>query len=302
MQRRPRPLRTLLLAVTLISTSGMVLTAQAEDGSTSSAALRQLHAEAAPTLRASSFGRPMRIESTETRGSLRGEVLFEIEQPLDRLAVTLEKPAAWCEILLLTPNVVSCGPVSKGDSKQLAVRLSRRFDQPVKDAYAATFDFTPLAHEPDYLHLVLAAGKGPVGTRDYRFDVEALAIDAKRSVLRMVYSYSYGLTARLATQAYLSTKGSDKIGFTTETGKDGKSRPVGGLRGSVERNAMRYALAIEVHAGQAADLPADTRFGRSLEQWLSAISRYPKQLGEDDVEAYRSAKRAQFAAARAPSP
>jgi hypothetical protein len=286
-----------LLATTLAGFSLVVQMAQADDAAPSAQSLRQLHTEAAPALRASAFGRPMRIESTESRGSLRGEVLVEIDQPLDRLAATLERPASWCEVLLLTPNVVACAPAGDGDAKQLAVRLSRRFDQSAKDAYAATFDFTPTARQPDYVHLLLTAKKGPVGTRDYRFDVEALALDAKRSVLRMVYSYSYGLTARLATQAYLSTKGSDKIGFSTEPGKDGKPEPIGGLRGSVERNAMRYALAIETHASQAPDSPAGTRFDESLDQWLAAIGRYPAQLAEDDVAAYRKAKQAQFKAA-----
>ena len=161
----------------------------------------------------------------------------------------------------------------------------------------ASFSFRVQADAPDYSYLVLAADKGPVGTRDYRFDVEALALDANRSVLRMVYAYSYGLTARLATQAYLSTKGSDKVGFSTETDKkSGTSHPVGGLRGSVERNAMRYYLAIEARAAQAPGGDAAARFDKTLDQWLGAIGRYPKQLAEDDAEAYRKTKRAQFAA------
>ncbi|TDU32138.1 hypothetical protein DFR24_1526 [Panacagrimonas perspica] len=296
MNRGPR-LTGILLATTLACFCLSAPVAQADEAAPSSQSLRQLYTDAAPALRASAFGRPMRIESTEARGSLRGEVLVEIDQPLDRLVATLERPASWCEVLLLTPNVVACAPVGDGDAKQLAVRLSRRFDQPAKEAYAATFDFRLTARQPDYVHLLLTAKKGPVGTRDYRFDVEALALDARRSVLRMVYSYSYGLTARLATQAYLSTKGSEKIGFSTEPGKDGKPRPVGGLRGSVERNAMRYALAIEAHSAQAPDRAASTRFDSSLDLWLTAIGRYAAQIGEDDVAAYRKEKQAQFKAA-----
>lgn len=290
-----------LVATALAGFCPLAPMALADEAAPSSQALRQFYADAAPALRSSAFGRPMRIESTESRGSLRGEVLVEIDQPLDRLAATLERPASWCEVLLLTPNVVACAPAGDGATKQLAVHLSRRFDQPVKDAYAATFDFRPMAHEPNYVHLLLTAKKGPVGTRDYRFDVEALAIDDKRSVLRMAYSYSYGLTARLATQAYMSTKGRDKIGFSTETGKDGKPVAVGGLRGSVERNAMRYALAIEAHAAQAPDGPAEARFEGSLDLWLAAIGRYSAQIGEDDVPAYRKAKQAQFTEAGLPA-
>lgn len=285
-------------ALMLALTSPRALAAPPEIAPVRSAAqLRATHAQAAAALAASPFGRPLTIESRESRGSLSGKVLVEIDQPLARVAATLKDPAAWCEVMLLTPNIVACRAGGSVDSQSLAVRLSRRFDQPVKDAYAATFSFHVQADTPDYAYLVLAADKGPVGTRDYRFDVEALSLDASRTVLRMVYAYSYGLTARLATQAYLSTKGSDKIGFSTETDKkSGERHPVGGLRGSVERNAMRYYLAIEARAAQASGGDAGSRFDRSLDQWIAAIGRYQKQLGEDDVEAYRKAKRAQFAA------
>lgn len=298
----PPPLtlpRLVLSAALLLAASTPSIAAQSETSQPahSAASLREAHAQSAAALAASPFGRPLKIESREAKGSLRGEVLVEIDQPLAKVSATLKDPAAWCEVMLLTPNIAACKLEGSGDSRALAVRLSKRFDQPAKDAYAATFSFQVQADTADYSYLTLAADKGPVGTRDYRFDVEALALDANRTVLRMVYAYAYGLTARLATQAYLSTTGSDKIGFSTETDKkSGKAQPVGGLRGSVERNAMRYYLAIEARAAQAPSGDATARFDKSLDQWIAAIGRYPKQLAEDDVEAYRKTKREQFAA------
>lgn len=264
----------------------------------SAEALRQAHADSAQALRTSPFGRPLLLDSGEHENVVRGEVLAVVEQPMERLGRTLADPASWCEVLLLTPNVAACSAQGQGASSMLAVRLSKRFDQAAKDAYAATFDFQVVAQRPDYTYITLTADKGPVGTRDHRFDVEVLALDAKRSVLRMVYAYSYGMTARLATQAYLSTTGSEKIGFTTESqGSTGDRVPVGGLRGSVERNAMRYYLAIEARAAQG-DAQPGARFERSLDEWLAAILRHPAQIGEDDPKAYRVAKLGQLQNAR----
>src|SRR3546814_16967541 len=61
-------------------------------------------------------------------------------------------------------------------------------------------------------------------------------------------SYGYGVAGRMAMQAYLATAGSAKVGFTV-TGKDGHGQPIhiGGMRGAIERNAMRYYLAIDTH-------------------------------------------------------
>jgi hypothetical protein len=59
--------------------------------------------------------------------------------------------------------------------------------------------------------------------------------------------------SQIAMQTYLSTSGADKVGFTSENGK-----LVGGTRGVMERNTMRYFLAIDAYldiarpaAGQA---------------------------------------------------
>jgi hypothetical protein len=49
-------------------------------------------------------------------------------------------------------------------------------------------------------------------------------------------------------EAYLTTRGRDKVGFTV-VGKAEDDGPeyIGGLRGAVERNAMRLYLAIDAY-------------------------------------------------------
>jgi hypothetical protein len=88
------------------------------------------------------------------------------------------------------------------------------------------------------------------------------------------------MTARLAMEAYLGTLGRDKVGFTVvRDASSGRAAPVQGLRGVVERNAMRYFLAIEAYVDSLAAPPAE-RLERRLAAWFDATERYPAQLHE----------------------
>ena len=73
--------------------------------------------------------------------------------------------------------------------------------------------------------------------------------------MHLSYSYDYGVAARVAMQGYLATIGRDKVGFSVVgTQADGQPVYIGGTRGVVERNTMRYYLAIEAYLG-ALSLP-----------------------------------------------
>ena len=109
--------------------------------------------------------------------------------------------------------------------------------------------------------------------------------------MHLSYSYGYGVAGRLAMQAYMATVGADKVGFSV-TGRDANGQPVyiGGVRGAIERNAMRYYLAIDAHlAAQAFSAPqqADKR----IQAWFNATERYPRQLREMDRSTYVAMKR-----------
>ena len=76
------------------------------------------------------------------------------------------------------------------------------------------------------------------------------------------------------------------------------------MRGLVERNTMRYYLAIEAFL-DAVSSPPQARLEQRLHDWFAATERYPRQLHELDEGAYlemkrRESKRQQKAAA-APS-
>jgi len=99
------------------------------------------------------------------------------------------------------------------------------------------------------------------------------------------------MAARLAMQTYLATIGRDKIGFSI-VGKDADGKPVfvDGVRGVVERNTMRYFLAIEAYLG-AYTAPASDQIEKRLRDWFAATERYTPQLHEMERADYLDMKR-----------
>jgi hypothetical protein len=81
-------------------------------------------------------------------------------------------------------------------------------------------------------------------------------------------------------KTYLATIGSDKVGFfSTPDPSAGETQYVGGVRDLVERNTMRYYLAIDAYLS-ALSGPADARLEKRLTGWFDATERYPRQLHE----------------------
>jgi hypothetical protein len=251
-------------------------------------ALHALYAASAERLRDSPFGRPLWIASAEVDGRLEGEIRAVVEHRFTEVEA-LAGPAPWCELLTLLPNIRQCRGAA--DDRQLTLWFARRFDEPPADTRPVRFDMRTRAVPGAHLEVLLQAPKGPLGTSDYRVELGAVPVDKQRVFLRMRYGYAYGLSARLAAEGYLATRGRDKVGFTV-VASDGAGAPqyIRGPRGAVERNAMRVYLAIDAYLDALRESVARRR-DRSLRTWLDAIGRYPRQLAEDDRSAYFEAKR-----------
>lgn len=290
-RRRIAPWRLPLLA--WLALCGALLAwpaAQAQDA----ASLRARHAALRETLANNAFGRPLHVESRQGSGELRGDIQAVIEQPYAIVGAALAPVGAWCDILMLHLNVKQCMASRSSAGETVHLSVGRKFDQPVADAYRFEFGYRVLAAQPDYLHVALQADEGPLGTSRYRIHVEVVAIDARRSVLHMSYSYAHGAVARMAMQSYLATAGRDKVGFSV-VGSDSSGRPVhvGGTRGVIERNTMRYYLAVEAYLGALA-VPAAQRQEKRLNDWHTGVERYPRQLRELEREDYLRMKRGEL--------
>lgn len=257
-------------------------------------ALRAKYTELREPLRSNVYRRPIMIESADQGDALKGDVYAVLNHPYETLNNSLRQPGDWCAILILPFNTKYCHPELTGGATTLAVRIGRRVDQPVNDAYRIDFALRPVASGADYLESRLTAGEGPVGTRDYRIKIKAIPLDAKRTFMHLSYAYAYSGMGRFAMQAYLSTVGANKVGFSV-TGKDGNGEPIyiGGVRGAIERNVMRYYLAIDAHLASLAAAPNE-QLDKRLQAWFDSSEHYARQLHEMDKPQYLAMKRGEF--------
>ena len=236
-------------------------------------ALRESYASVKDKLRNSGFGQPLHIDSAEQQERLAGVVYAALDHPFGVVSSSLKDPARWCDILILPFNTKYCHAVDRPDGPALLVRIGRRFDQPLERAFRLEFDFRNVAARGDYFETRLRAAEGPVGTHDYRIAVSAMPLEGGRTFLRLDYSYGVGAAGRLAMGMYLNTVGADKVGFTVEGRQpNGEPRLIGGVRGAVERNAMRYYLAIDAFLDSLAAPPAQ-QVERRIRNWFAAAAR-----------------------------
>ena len=277
--------RAVAAACLALSAAFLSTAASAQDAAT----LRARYAALQDKFANNQFGRPLVLESVETSGDLKGDVYAVVDYPFPMVQQGLQAADHWCDILILHLNVKRCR-VGGGAAKTLNLSVGRKFDQPIEDAYQLNFAYRVVAATNDYLQVLLTADEGPMSTKNYRIQVEAVPVDAKRSVIHMSYAYGYGFTAKVAMQTYLATIGSAKVGFTILDRKDGKPVYQAGVLGLLERNTMRYYLAIDAYLS-AYSLPAAEQFEKRIREWYASTERYAQQLHEMDEAEYLDMKR-----------
>ena len=287
-----RAFAALALVAALPAPAALAPADAASAASGAAAELRQRYVQVRERLEKSPYGRPLWLDSREMSRELQGDAYLVVSHPFARAQAALAPLGNWCDVLMLPFNTKHCEASGSGSTGKLSLYVGRKNDTPIDKAYRLDFDYTLAARTPDYLQLVLKAGDGPLGTRDYRIVLEATPIDDTRTFLHLSYSYGYGTMSKVAMQAYLATLGASKVGFTTDARAGDLVR---GMRGVMERNTMRYALAIEAYLASL-DAPREARVTRRLNDWFTATERYPKQLHEDiDRGQYLAMKQREFA-------
>ncbi len=271
----------------LIAASSAGLAAPPE--SPAAQTLRATHQRLSDRLEHSSFGRPVQIDSVETADGLQGDVYALVDHPLQEISSTLKGSTHWCEVLTLHINNRRCTVASGPQGRDMiTLYVVRRYDKPIDQAFELPFVYRVAGASPEHLSVELSAESGPLGTSNYRVKLEALALDEHKSFLHFSYSYDHNAMVRLGTMAYLATFGSDKVGFTV-IGKTPEGQPdyIRGLRGLVERNAMRYFLTLDAYLAA----PGADQSDRRQRRWFAAAEQYPRQLHEVDLDTYLALKR-----------
>ena len=248
------------------------------------------------------FNRPLVLTSLETPQQVSGEIYAVIDHPFKVVSNGLNNPDSWCDLMSLPMNTKYCRAQAAREGTVLKVSIGRKTAESLKDATRIEFKYAVMALTAQYLDIRLDAKDGPMGTSDYRIALRAVLLTSAvaapgtgaKTFIHLAYSYSVNLAARLAMQTYLATIGRNKVGFSQLGQKsDGTPRYVEGVRGVVERNTMRYYLAINSYLDTANE-PSPVALEKRLQSWFTASERYPLQLHELERGEYMTMKRDEF--------
>ncbi len=246
-----------------------------------------------PELRAGArseiVGLPLTISSQEGAETLSAEVEGSLSIPFEQVAPVLTDPSAWCDIVPLSYNIKACTWREEATGTVLSFYLGLKRYQAPEAATRCDYRFVVAEASRESLRVTLQADEGPLGIRDSRIVLDAAPSGAGTS-LRMVSSYRPSLRSQLLTDGYLATAGRQKVGFTVVDTGPGGPEYIGGIRGVVERNAMRYYLALRAYF-ETRRLPESERFEARLRAWLAQIEAYRRQLYELEKEEYLAVKR-----------
>jgi len=262
--------------------------------------LRDHFRQLAPSLGNTPFKRPLTLESSDDAGALQATLYAVLDQPFARTSEVFKSPTQWCGILMLHLYTRQCTVAAVSGSAgpltpEINVAMSRTHEQPLADADRLGFTYQLRTETAEALDVRLSADIGPYGTHDYRIALRAIPIEGgSKTFMQLSYGYSYGITARLALQAYLATFGRSKVGFTTiSQGAGNAPTYIGGTRGLIERNTMRYYLGIETYLASLSSPPAQ-RLDKRLNNWFDASEQYAQQLHEVDRATYLAAKHSEY--------
>jgi hypothetical protein len=270
----------------------MALRAVAVEVDSGANALRVHYADLGEQLRHNQFDRPLVLHSTESQNQLKGDIYAVIDAPFGVVNEALNGPTHWCDVLMLHLNTKYCRLKTEQGINTVMMRIGKKFDQPLTSAYQVDFTYKVANSTSEYFDVRMNAKKGPLGTNDYQIRLESVALSPGKTFLHLTYSYGFGMIGSFAMRAYLATGGSDKVGFT-RLNDDVSNGYIGGVRGVVERNTMRYYLAIDAYLSAAA-APQKEQGEVRLRNWFNATERYPRQLHEIERDAYIKMKRNEF--------
>ena len=291
-----RPTIKLILLITLLTNQYTIAHAANTSADNFVIELLGQHKALNQELLNNQFKRPLVLYSTESPNSLKGEIYTVLNYPFKKVNSAINNPNHWCDALILHINVKYCRAESSNAGTVLHINLGKKYDQPLKETYQAKFNYESITNAANYFSIEMKAAEGPLGTKDYRIWVEATPLNNNQTFLHFTYSYSFGLSGRLAMKGYLATIGKDKIGFSVLSSQNGKPEYIQGVRGVVERNTMRYYLAVEAYLAAANTVNNDTenaQLERRLENWFDSTERYAMQLHELEKADYLSMKRSE---------
>ena len=283
----------LLLGATGISALAQGASAGAPENDAN--ALLSKHNSLAGALANNIYGRPLLLESTQAGDQVSGNAYAILDASFAVVSTAFRSANTWCDVMILHINTKYCRVVPSSQPAILKVHIGKKTPQSLQESPSLEFVMRRVNASVNLLVVQLNAENGPLGTSNYRIELQATPIEGNKTFMHLRYAYEYGVAGRLAMQGYLATGGRGKVGFSTTTPNAANTKPVyvGGARGAVERNTMRYYLAIDAYL-QALSLPPASQVNARLDKWFDATEQYPQQLRETDKASYLAMKKTEI--------
>ena len=241
------------------------------------------------------YDRRLYIASDESDNRVKSDVYAQVGVGIAAFKSVLEDATQWCNILMLSVYTKHCqASTDAANATVISVFVGDKDYQSLEGAQVLNFKVTLVNSSDQYFDVILSAPRGPYGTSNYQMRVEGIRQGENETFVHLAYACDYSVLSKIALDAYLATMGAGKVGFTkTMASGKGLERYIGGPRGVLERNAMRYFLAVEAFV-LAIRLPPDQQQEAWLNGWFSQAQRYPRQLHDFDLAAYMQVKRREY--------
>ncbi|MDH5516716.1 MAG: hypothetical protein OEY36_02715 [Gammaproteobacteria bacterium] len=229
---------------------------------------------------------PLHVQSDLSGQRLQADIFAINRYHFSTQVQRLSAPENWCDFITLHLNIKACTYQLKPEV-MLSFYAGRKFYQAADDAYELRYRFVIDEFNENYFKLHLQAEQGPFATTDYLISFEMLKV-GDDTLLHISLSYQTSFSSRLGTSVYLSTIGADKVGFSKADETRAESKYIGGIEAIIERNVMRYFLAITTYLANQSDL------SQMPEQWFLSTEKYHRQLHEVELADYLAAKKREF--------
>ena len=162
---------------------GAFLAAQAQGADLGE--MQSLYRSLQPRLAQSPFQRELALDSTEASERLSGDIYATLDAPLANLELVNRSPLRWCEILLLLSNTKSCVVGRQDEAPSLQMRMGTKGPQALATTTPMNFKFETSAPQATVLETHLSSNSGPMGTKDGKLRVQAIAVGPNKSFIHL---------------------------------------------------------------------------------------------------------------------